>query len=273
MPGDRVKPAPGVQGTPRISPTVFQFFTQYSTSYLRKHFHALRLSQQPLAGLADGRALIVCLNHPSWWDPLVCLALARHVFPERSHFAPIEAAALSKYKIFERIGFFGIEPGTAAGASRFIKVGSALLGGGASHALWVTVQGHFSDPRTRPLELRHGVGHLVHRSSNIAVLPLALEYPFWQEKYPEALARFGEPLLIDHGSDRVPREWSALIAERLVQAQDRLAADSIERCADAFETVLGGSAGIGGVYDLWRSLRARVRGERFIRAHGEDLTR
>lgn len=256
---------------PRISPAVFAFFSRYSTSYLRKHFHAVRLAQRPLADAAAERPLIVCLNHPSWWDPLVCLALARSVFPERSHYAPIDTAGLSKYRIFERVGFFGIEPASTAGALQFLRVGSAVLAGGSRNALWVTVQGEFVDPRRRPMELRHGVGHLVHRSRGVAVLPVALEYPFWHEKYPEALARFGAPLVIEDGSCRAPRDWSAEIAERIVQTQDLLAADSIARRSGAFEVVLGGSAGVGGVYDAWRGFRARLHGERFERAHGGDL--
>lgn len=253
---------------PDISPLVFGVFGRYAGRYLRRHFHSIRLAQRSAAGAARGRSLIVCLNHPSWWDPLVCLALARHVFPDRLHYAPIEAAALAKYRLFERIGFFGIEPGTPRGAAAFLRTGAAILAQPCS-ALWITVQGEFADPR-RPLDLRPGAGHLLHRSSRVTVLPLALEYPFWFEKYPEALARFGEPLLVDDGSSRTPPEWSAEIALRLEHAQNRLAADSISRRAGAFEPVLAGSAGVGGVYDAWRRLRAMLAGRRFDGAHGGE---
>ena len=36
----------------------------------------------------------------------------------------------------------------------------------------------------------------------------------------------------------------------------------------AFEVMLAGRAGVGGVYDLWRAAKAAVRGERFNRQHG-----
>jgi hypothetical protein len=36
------------------------------------------------------------------------------------------------------------------------------------------------------------------------VVTLALEYPFWEERLPEALARFGEPILIERGQIKLP---------------------------------------------------------------------
>ena len=254
---------------PAISPAVFGFFSRYTARYLRRHFHSVRLAQRELAAAVAGRAVVVCLNHPSWWDPLVSLAIARAVFPARAHYAPIDAAALAKYRLFERIGFFGVEPGTAHGAAAFLRTGGAILSQPGA-ALWVTVQGEFADARRRPLQPRPGTGHLLHRSRDVAVLPLALEYPFWFEKYPEALARFGDPLLVEEGSTRTPQDWSAAIAARLEHAQQRLAEDSIARRAGAFETVLAGSAGIGGVYDAWRRFRARLTSRPFESAHGGE---
>jgi hypothetical protein len=34
-----------------------------------------------------------------------------------------------------------------------------------------------------------------------------------------------------------------------------------------FDTLLIGNAGIGGVYDFWRRIKAGIRGERFTAAH------
>ena len=92
------------------------------------------------------------------------------------------------------------------------------------------------------------------------------------QNFPEALARFGEPLINDGGSGSTQDQWSAEVARRLEQAQDRLAEDSIARRATAFETVMDGNAGVGGMYEAWRRLRARLRGERFRRAHGGEPT-
>ena len=57
------------------------------------------------------------------------------------------------------------------------------------------------------------------------------------------------------------------LQERLTQTMDQLAVDVSSRDGSRFETVLSGEAGIGGVYDLWRSARAYLRGETFDSAH------
>jgi hypothetical protein len=44
----------------------------------------------------------------------------------------------------------------------------------------------------------------------------------------------------------------------------------MQRQKDAFDVVLRGKAGVGGVYDLWRKLKARLRGDRFAVQHGSE---
>jgi 1-acyl-sn-glycerol-3-phosphate acyltransferase len=241
---------------PVASPALVALFTRYGALYLARHFHAVRLARAPLpAGdaLRDG-PMVVCLSHPSWWDPMICFQLARRLFPERAHYAPMEAAALTKYRFFARLGLFGIEPGTAKGARRFLAVSQEVLARPAT-ALWVTAGGAFADPRQRPVRLRRGLGYLLTRMQSGVVLPLALEYSFWEERLPEALARFGEPLRIG-AALRSPDAWTALLESRLEAAQDALAGDALARDPERFETLVGGAAtGEGGFYDLWRRFR------------------
>lgn len=199
----------------------------------------------------------------------MALLLAYRYFPSRQHFGPIDSAALGKYSFFGKLGFFGIDPGTSAGASRFLHLGRAILAS-PQNALWVTAQGTFIDARVRPTQLRGGVGHLVRRLPAVAVIPLAVEYPFWEERYPEALARFGPPIEIRDGRLRSPDEWTAEIASALQRTQDDLAREALARRPDAFDVVIGGKVGIGGIYDAWRRLKARTRGERFQGAHGAE---
>lgn len=253
---------------PAASPALVSLFTRYGARYLARHFHAVRLARSPLPDTAAlyGQPVIVCLNHPSWWDPMICFQLAHRLFPERAHYAPMEAAALGRYSFFARLGLFGIEPGTARGARRFLAVSRHLLARPHT-ALWVTAGGRFADPRERPLRLRPGLGHLLAGRTDGVVLPLALEYPFWEERLPEALARFGEPIRIAEAPD--PQAWTRLLESRLEATQDALVADSLARDPSRFELLLGGTAGVGGVYDLWRRARARLRGETFVPEHGK----
>lgn len=258
--------------TPRVSPLLLSLFSRYAEGYLARHFHTVRLSRAGLPDrtLAHGRPVIVYLNHPSWWDPLVGMLLALRLFPDRRHYSPIDAAALGKYKFFERLGFFGIEPGTARGARRFLAQSKEILSQ-PDAALWITAGGRFRDPRERPVRLQPGLGHLASHLRDGVLFPLALEYPFWEERFPEALARFGEPVSLGYDG-LLPGAWTATLEKRLAAAQDALAAEALARDPASFEVLLGGSAGVGGVYDAWRRLRSAVRGERFRPEHGDRST-
>lgn len=241
---------------------------------MAKRFHALRIARRGLQPQAVEGPLVVLLNHPSWWDPLVSMVLL-DLFPGRRHTAPIDATALRGYRFFERLGFFAVDPGTIRGAAAFLRTSLGILAEPAT-ALWITGQGRFVDPRDRPVKLEAGVAHLSRRLGSPpdggpvkgAIVPLALEYPFWEEKLPEALAFFGEPIAIAGGPATVAG-WLALLEERLERAQDALAIPARARDAEAFDVVLAGRAGVGGVYDLWRRWKARLRGERFRAGHGE----
>ena len=72
--------------------------------------------------------------------------------------------------------------------------------------LWITAEGSFTDARTRPVRLRPGLAHLARRVPGATIVPLALEYPFWDERTPEALCRFGTPMESGGGTvERVDR--------------------------------------------------------------------
>ncbi len=92
--------------------------------------------------------------------------------------------------------------------------------------------------------MRHGV-----------LLPLALEYPYWSEPLPEALARFGEEVAVEDAGMRA-HGWSEVLAARLEAAQDALAAEAVARDAARFEMVQGAGERAGaGLHDAWQRLR------------------
>jgi len=218
--------------------------------------------------VAPDLPLIVVLNHPSWWDPLIGLLLTG-LFPERTHYGPMDAKALARYRLFNRLGFYGVEQGTARGAIAFLHTTTAILSQRKT-ALWITAQGQFTDSRVRPPRLRSGIGHIARRLNQGVVVTLALEYPFWEERLPEALARFGEPTLIERGRDLSAAEWVERIESNLAATQDALMADALIRNVAAFETLLTGNVAIGGIYDRWRKLSAWLRGEHFQAEHSTE---
>jgi len=254
---------------PCRSPRISAWFAAYSRRYLRRHFNAVRLSVSGWRPVRLEEPLIVTLNHASWWDPLVGLFMARRLFPGRSAYGPIDAAALARYRFFARLGFFGVEQGTRRGARQFLRGSEAALRDPLA-MLWVTPQGRFADVRQRPLHFQPGLGHLAMRLNRAAVVPLVFEFVFWEERLPEILVRLGEPIPIRAGEAPAGNAdtWTALFEARMAETMDALAAEAVRRDPAEFEVLLEGRRGVGGIYDLWRRLRARLRGESFDPKHG-----
>jgi 1-acyl-sn-glycerol-3-phosphate acyltransferase len=236
--------------------------------YLARNFHAVRLSKAVAARLPPGRPVIVCTNHPSWWDPALFIVLQTAVFSNRPGYGPMDAAALERYRFMRRIGIFGIEPGTRRGAAEFLRIALNILSD-TNAVLWITSEGRFTDPRQRPVRLQPGVAHLARRVEHAVIIPLAIEYPFWGERYPEALCRFGESLLTEKSRARSVKTWQRQLEARLAKTMDALAEEAKTRDPRLFDSIVDGAAGIGGVYDTWRRARAFVLGRRFKAQHGD----
>jgi len=256
---------------PRLSPLTLSMFQRYCERHLAFHLHAVRLSRSHrpnLTGVRE-RPLIVYLNHASWWDPLVCLHLAAQLLPERRHFAPIDAETLARHRIFGRLGFFGIDAGNPRGARRFLQIAARIFEQPGA-TLWIAPGGRLADPRERPLQLAPGLGHLACRLRQGVLVPLAIEYPFWTARAPEALLRFGESIAIEDAGMRA-RDWTAGLAAQLEATQEALAAEALAREPARFETLLGGGApAAGGLQDLWRRFASRLRGRRFRPVPGAE---
>ena len=256
----RSKPTP-----PKISKTLLRLFGTYSESYLRGHFHSVRLLANGEAKHCADLPVVIYLNHSSWWDPLLCLLLARRFFARRNSYGPMDAEALLRYRFFQRLGFFGIAEG-ARGAADFLEQAETILSLDDS-ALWLTPQGKFADNRARPLRFQSGLSHLARRVGRAAFLPLGLEYTFWEERLPEVLLSFGEPIVFDAARLLSVQDTTRLFESGLASVQDQLRGASERRQSDEWRILLHGSAGTSRVYDFWRRGRARFRGEKFDASH------
>jgi 1-acyl-sn-glycerol-3-phosphate acyltransferase len=261
------------QRLPAFSRRLHGWFMWYVRGYFGRHFHALRL----LAG-HDGCAahpdiadepVIFYTNHPAWWDPLIFLLVADAIYPDRLNYGPIDARALGKYRFMERIGFLGIEPASRRGAARFLRLAKAASQR-TDVIFWVTAQGEFADPRLRPVRIRPGVGHAVAAAGRGLVVPVAVEYPYWSERLPEALVAFGPTLPIAAAADRPAQEWTVVLEAALEAVQDRLAAAAITRDPQAFRRLATGRVGVGWAYDSLRRIAAWMRGESFDASHGGE---
>lgn len=252
---------------PRRWDWMFRGFQRYATRYVRKHFHAVRISKTSHPLPPGDEPILAVLNHPAWWDPMIAMTLVPK-FPGYVHYGAIDAEAVKKYAFFKRIGFVGVDTTSLRGAVQFLRAGEAILSE-PRRIFWVTAQGRFTDVRERPLALRSGVGHLAARLERGYVLPIAIEYCFWSERTPEALVRFGEPLAVA-GPSRSGKDWTLAIEEALTRALDDLNDEAMTKDPARFDVFLGGKAGVGGVYDLWRRGAAWARGRKFDPSHGGE---
>ena len=242
MPDTQERPQDQV---PAISRSLLILFRYIVYRYFRRHFHSVRLSGTHHLEALSG-PLLIYANHGSWWDPMVAYLLAWRLFPRRKHFAPMDADALTKYPVLRKLGVFPVEMRTPRGAARFLRTGLAILRSGG--VLWVTPQGQFADPRPRPLVFKPGLAALASRMGEGTVLPLAIEYPFWDERHPETLLQFGEPVRI---SGQSAEQLEPLLLSALETTMDELRTRVLTRKASAFERTLSfHAAGTGGIYGL-----------------------
>ena len=96
---------------PDRSHRLFGLFRWYVRRYVGRHFHAVRVSRSgPLPDLPRGPVIVV-LNHPSWWDPLIAVLLTASMPAGRVHYGPIEAVGLDQYRFLVASGSSASRPG------------------------------------------------------------------------------------------------------------------------------------------------------------------
>ena len=70
--------------------------------------------------------VLIVLNHPSWWDPMIGLVLSR-TFADRDQYAAIDAVAVKRYGFFKKLGFVGVDTKSLRGAAEFLRTGKSIL--------------------------------------------------------------------------------------------------------------------------------------------------
>ena len=100
---------------------------------------------------------------------------------------------------------------------------------------------------------------------HVPLVPLAVEYVFWDERLPEALLHFGDPVHIvpDMPTVKTTRE----LEDALGAAMYALQQAAVGRDVAAFETLFTGARGTGGAYGTIRRARALLGGQRPVLDH------
>ncbi len=189
---------------------------------------------------------------------MLLVFLGETLLPGRRHYAPMDSRALAQYPILRKLGIFPVEMSSTRGAAQFLRTAEAILQDGG--VLWLTPQGRFADPREFPLAFKPGLASLAMRLPQIPLVPLAIEYTFWDERLPETLIRFGEPAHVT--PDSTTAEATRQLENGLADAMYSLQAAAMTRDPTRFEVLFTGARGTGGAYALIRRLRAMLHGRR-----------
>ena len=134
----------------------------------------------------------------------------------------------------------------------------------ADAILWVTPEGRFTDARERPVTWKPGVAALTRQLDECTVVPLAIEYTFWNQRLPEVLCSVGEPLWFAAAEQESNEARTERLQMAIMTAQDELAQRSMQRDASLFTPVFAGGAGVSATYDAWRRLKSAVSGQPYI---------
>jgi hypothetical protein len=94
-----------------------------------------------------------------------------------------------------------------------------------------------------------------------AYVPLAVEYTFGLERFPEINVHFGAPVQSSQlGQDSHSAQQA--LEQALQSAQDALLETVCKKDPSRFELLLQGRGGASLPYDLWRTLVARWHGRK-----------
>ncbi|WP_211747418.1 lysophospholipid acyltransferase family protein [Paenibacillus sp. Marseille-Q4541] len=195
-----------------------QMFFQYHKKYLlERRFRYVGFAGNLDPVIAQDHPVLYIMNHSSWWDGL----LAYHTFrllTRHDHYVMMEEKQLNKFSFFRKLGAFSINKESAADVrSSFEYTVQLLLSG---KRVWMYPQGKITHQDLRPLSFQRGIGVLLRRLPNTAVIPVTLVHGMYGQDKPEALLMAGPPLLENWGdldSRVITRQLEAVMEEQLNQ--------------------------------------------------------
>jgi 1-acyl-sn-glycerol-3-phosphate acyltransferase len=166
--------------TARHDPWAQALFTPYVTRLFRRHFHALRLLGQP-PDPEPALPLVIVPNHSTWWDGFFVYILNLRLLGRRLHLMMLERQ-LERFRFFQRIGAFGIRPGSPRSVAKALDYSASLLADPAN-ALCLFPQGEMRHPEARPLGFRRGLESILTRhGGRVTLLPLAIRCDFYEDQ-------------------------------------------------------------------------------------------
>lgn len=249
------RPASPVLGA-RYSLRFRRFFGAYSRRLLRKRFSSVRLTRGSLGPLESvsphAGPVIIVMNHPSWWDPILGMVIGDRFFPDRTPSGPVEAAQWRKFGFMKRLGLFGLDPEHHDAMPAMCAHVRRVFESEPRTVLGITPQGNFTDVRDA-VRLRPGVAAIAAATPGVLLISLTIEYAFWNEQRPEAFFRAQQ---VDSPEENTTTAWHRCITRAMQQNADELARLVRDRDPAGFEPMLDRSGThTNPLYDLWLRLR------------------
>ncbi len=214
-------------------------FDVYTTRLLKRSFHTIRLrADADLQRSIRSAPLVLCPNHSSWWDALLPLYLARHVFHIDSY-AMMEEEQLRRYPFFRRIGVFSVDRGRGRDALRSLEYAAGLLNA-PGRALWLYPQGELRPHAVRPLHFLRGVDLLASAVPDALFVPMAFTYEFRHEQRPEIFISAGAAIAPSRGES-----LSAQLEQHVTALLDAMTQDLARSDIASFQHILQGRVSKG----------------------------
>lgn len=224
---------------------------------IAKKFHAVRVCMDNRTTLAELNThpgpVLALTNHIGWWDPLFMLAMHITELPDRTLRAPMDAKQLERFRLFRKLGCFGIDPDEPASLPLMGDYVAEYFKTDPSPTLWVTPQGRFADVREE-IRIRPGAAATAARADNPAVICMNFEYAFLVDQKPEAFIRFER---VETPEAPSTTGWHRAMQDAIRRNAAELATLVIARDTDAFEKILGSGTKNQPIYDLWLKLRGK----------------
>ncbi len=240
------------------SPRFLRLFGGYACRLLRKRFAhvCLELASADVLRRAQTHRgpLVIAMNHPSWWDPIVGVAIRHKHFSDRPALSPVEMQMYERFGFMRRLGMFGIAPGHPDALREMVRYVRQECEQSPRSAVFITPQGTFTDVR-EPIVVRPGIGALASNLPDARVITILAELSFWHDKRPELLLQARE---CESPARPSTASWTRQIRETMQDGADELASLVIARDEDAFVPMLDRSGSdINPAFDLWQRLRGR----------------
>ena len=248
----------------RYSERFFSVFSWYVRRMFRKSFHGVRLDPESVGVLQSANdhdgPLIALGNHPGWWDPLVAVLLSRVYLPDRPMLAAMDRSELERFGILRRVGVFGINPDDPQSLPAQVDFLRDRFATRPKATFWITPQGGFTDVRS-PVRLRPGAASVAARlEREPAVLSLAMDYCFWNDRLPEFCMRVVRLDGPDRGADAPSTtDWHRVMTAGMQANQDTLTEKVLRRDPEEWTSVLGEKRHqrTNPIYDVWLRLRGQ----------------